>query len=153
MRKMTEFVMPIKVFAAMMFFGLIILYVIGGMLHNVLTGEVIEYAVPFIFVFQSAGLSIAIAAIWVLFFNESIIKKWRFFPRYILFALSTMAVLAISFFTFLNVPSEWSTSLLIATLTIFIGTTIFLSINELYYRKTGERYVEILNVYKKGLEQ
>jgi len=153
MRKMTEFVMPIKVFASMMFFGLIILYVVGGILHNLLTGEVIEYAIPFIFVFQSAGLSIIIAAIWTLFFNENIIKKWRFFPRYTLFAPSTMILLAISFFTFLEIPTEWVVSLLIATSTVFIGTTIFLSINELYYRKTGERYVEILNVYKKSLEQ
>ena len=145
--------MPIKVFGAMIFFGLVGLYVAGGILHGIITGEAIEYAIPFVYIFQSAGLSVAIAMMWALFFNESIIKKWRFFPRYILLSLSIATVLAISFFTFLAVPSEWVTPLLFVIAIVFAGITIFLTLNELHCRKTGERYVEILNAYKKNLSQ
>ncbi|MCL2568586.1 MAG: hypothetical protein FWE12_04005 [Oscillospiraceae bacterium] len=151
MRKLTEFVMPIKVFAAMIFFGLIGLYVASGILYAAWTGEAIEYAVPFVFVFQSAGLSAVIALLWGLFFGEGIFKNRRFFLRYTLFALSMLIVLAICFFTFLAVPAEWIRMWSLAAFVVFAGTTVFLSFNELYYKRTGERYVEILNAYKKSL--
>ena len=153
MKKLLEFVMPIKFFAAMAFFGLIALYVVSGMLYVVITGNTIEYAVPFMFVFQSMVMSIVIAIFWSLFFNETISRKWRFFLRYILFSLSLFAFLTVCFFTFLAIPAEWVVHMFFVSIVVFIGTTIFLTINELHYRKTGERYMEILNVYKKNLTQ
>jgi len=153
MKKLVEFVMPIKIFGAMIFFGLVGLYMAGGVLHIIITGERIAYTVPFVYLLQSAGLSIVFATLWALFFDENIIKKWRFFPRYILFALSIITLLAVSFFTFLAVPVQWASSLLFVFLAVFSVTTIFLSLNELYFKKTGERYVEMLNTYKKSLPQ
>ena len=153
MRKLVEFVMPVKFFAAMIFFGLIALYVVSGILNSVIMGEAVEYFIPFVFVFQSMGLSIIIAILWALFFSEVIIKKWRFFRRYALFSLSILILLVICFFTFLTVPAEWARIWFFVTLVVFAGTTIFLSLNELYYKKTGERYMEILNAYKKNLPQ
>jgi len=153
MKKITDLVMPIKFFAAMIFFGLIALYVAGGILHAAITGDTIEYAVPFIFVFQSMGLSIAIAMLWALFFGEATGKKWRFFVRYTIFSLLMLILLVICFFTFLAIPIEWAYALSSVALTVFVGTTVFLSLNELYYKRTGERYLEILNAYKKNLPQ
>jgi len=153
MKRVIDFVMPIKVFAAMMFFGLIVLYVLSGMLYSTFTGQVVEYAVPFVFIFQSLGLSIVIALLWPLFFSETFIKKWRFFQRYSMFAVSMFTLLVACFYTFLAVPTEWARFWLLATLAFFAGTTVFFSLNELYYRKTGERYMEILNAYKSNLSQ
>ena len=151
MKKLVEFVMPIKIFAAMIFFGLIVLYVISGIINAVILGEAIEYAIPFVFVFQSMGLSIVISLLWALFFNNVVIKKWRFLHRYILFAMSILILLVACFFTFLAAPTEWAKAWFFVTMVVFIGTTIFFSLNELYYKKTGEQYMEILNTYKKNL--
>ena len=153
MRKLTEFVMPIKVFAAMIFFGLIGLYVASGILYTFFTGEAIAYAVPFVFIFQSAGISAVVALLWGLIFSGSTVRKSRFFLRYILFALLLFTALIICFFTFLAVPISWVWFWFGATFTIFLGVTVFLGLNELYYKKTGTRYVEILNTYKKSLPQ
>ena len=151
MKKLIQFTMPLKFFSAMIFFGLIALYVVSGILHAIITSETIEYAVPFVFIFQTMGLSIIAAALWTLFFSDIIIKKWRFFLRYTLFALSILILLIICFFTFLSVPTEWARSWFITALVIFTGTTVFFSLNELAYRKTGVRYMEILNAYKENL--
>jgi len=153
MRRLTEFVMPIKVFAAMIFFGLIGLYVMSGILYRIITGEAIVYAVPFLFIFQSAGVSVVIALIWGAFFHGSAIRKSRFFLRYLLFTLLMFTAFVVCFFTFLAVPVEWTWLWFGSTAIIFTGTTVFLSLNELYYKKTGERYVEILNTYKRSLPQ
>ena len=153
MKNLVEFFMPIKVFAAMAFFGLICLYVVGGILYVVTTGEAIEFAIPFVFIFQSMGLSIVVAILWSLFFNQNIAKKWRFFLRYTLFALLMLALLAICFLTFLAIPTEWVRPLLFAALAFFAGTSVFVSLNELAYKKTGERYMETLKAYKKTLPQ
>jgi len=152
MRKLTEFVMPIKVFAAMIFFGLVGLYVSSGVLYTFFTGEAIAYAVPFVFIIQSAGISAVVALLWGLIFRSAV-RKSRFFLRYILFALLLLTTLVICFFTFLAVPISWVWFWFGATFTIFLGVTVFLGLNELYYKKTGQRYVEILNTYKKSLPQ
>ena len=153
MKKIAALVMPVKFFAAMIFFGLITLYVVSGILNAVIMGETIEYAVPFVFVFQSMGLSIVIAVLWAFFFSDIIISKWRFFKRYILFALLMLILLVTCFFTFLAVPAEWTIIWFLVTMIVFTGATIFLSLNELHYKKTGERYMEILNAYKKNFSQ
>jgi len=153
MKKLVEFVMPIKVFAAMMFFGLIVLYVVSGIAYAIITGQAIDYAVPFVFIFQSLGLSVVIALLWELLFNESIIKNWRFFRRYTMFSLSMLTLLMVCFFTFLAVPIEWARYWMFATLAFFAGTTVFFSLNELHYKKTGEQYMAVLNTYKKSLPQ
>ena len=153
MRKLTEFVMPVKVFAAMIFFGLIVLYVVSGILYTTITGDTIIQAIPFVFIFQSAGISVVIALLWGLFFGGSTVRKSRFFLRYILFALLMLTTIVVCFFTFLAVPMEWTWFWFLSISIIFIGTTVFLSFNELYYKRTGEQYVEILNTYKKSLPQ
>jgi hypothetical protein len=151
MKKLIDFVMPIKFFAAMIFFGFIVLYVIGGIAYSIITDNRIETAVPFIFIFQSIGLSVVIALVGSLFFNDIIIKGSRFFVRYFLFALLTFVLLTTSFLTFLSIPAEWVVFLFVTLLALFIGITIFLVINEQYFKKTGERYVSILNAYQKNL--
>ena len=135
----------------MMFFGLIVMYVLSGMLYTALTGQAIEHSVPFMFIFQSLGLSLVISLLWALFFNEIFIKKLRFFQRYTMFSLSMLILLAVCFFTFLAVPAEWARFWMFATLMFFAGTTVFFSLNELHYKKTGERYMEMLNTYKNTL--
>ena len=152
-KKLADLFMPIKIFAAMILCGLIMLYVVSGISYSIITGEVIEYTIPFAFVFQSMGISIVVSLLWGLFFHESMSKKWRFFPRYFLFSLIMLTILSISFFTILTVPLEWTIFWQGAVIIVFIGTTTFLSINEIYYRKTGERYLQALNTYKASISQ
>jgi len=151
MRRLIELVMPMKLFAAMIFFGLIALYVVGGMAHSIVMNEVIEHAVPFIYILQSMILSLVLSVIWALFFSDEAGKKWRFFIRYTLFSIIMFTTLIVCFFTFLAIPDEWAGTLLLVASVVFVGVTLFLSVNEIYYRKTGERYMEILAAYKKDV--
>jgi len=151
MKRLIDLVMPMKFFATMMFFGLIALYVVAGMAQSIIANEAIEYAVPFIYILQSTILSLVFSVIWALFFSEEASKRWRFFIRYGLFAIIVFAALIISFFAFLAIPTEWAWTLLLVAVVVFFGVTVFLSVNEMYYRKTGERYMEMLNSYKKSI--
>jgi len=151
MRRLVELVMPMKFFAAMIFFGLVALYVVGGVAHSIITNEAIEYAIPFVYILHSMILSLVFSVIWALFFSEEAGRRWRFFMRYTLFATIIFLTLIVSFFTFLAIPAEWAAALLLVMLVVFVGATSFLSVNEMYYRKTGERYMEILNSYKKSI--
>jgi phosphatidylserine synthase len=142
------FVMPLKAFAAGIFSGLMILYMITGFVFAGFTGEAFNYSIPFIFVFQGLILSILISILWGLFFSNVIIKKWRFFLRHIMFELSLLSLLAICFFTFLAIPTEWSKLWLIVAGILAFGVIILSSLSEMYFKKTGKHYTEMLKAYK-----
>lgn len=152
MKQLINFVMPLKIFAALMFAGLIGIYVVTAILHSIVTGDVMTSSISFVYLFQSVILSMLLSLFWSACFGQKIISRWRFFPRYILFATSMLIVLTISLFTFLALPNHWIKTLFLLALILFTGgVTIFLALNEYLHKKTGERYLNVLNEYQKKL--
>jgi hypothetical protein len=150
MKKLIEFVMPFKLFTAMIFSGFMILYMISSIFYSIVTGGENNYSVPFVFVLQSVGLSIIISVLWGVFFSNTIIKKWRFFLRHIMFVLSLIAILSIYFFNFFNISTEGARIWFIVAVIIAIFIIVLSCISEIYFRKIGKNYTEMLNIYKKN---
>jgi len=153
MKKLITFVMPMKLIAGGILFGLIGFYMVVGMLYARFTGVAFEHSVPFAFIWQGAILAVAIAILWEMFFGEAIIKKWRFFKRALFFNVSLVFLVALCFLTSFALPTDWAHLWLIGTGSISLGIAVISALNEIYYKKTGARYVEILNTYKKSLPQ
>ena len=153
MKKLIAFVMPMKLIAGGVLFGFIGFYMVVGILHARFTGAEFAHSIPFAFIWQGAILAVAIAILWEVSFGEVIIKKWRFFKRALLFNISLISLIVICFFMSFALPTDWAYLWLISVVSIGLGVAIMSSLNELYYKKTGERYVEILNAYKKNLPQ
>jgi len=148
MKKLLGFVMPLKTFAALIFAGLICLYMISGVLYSTLTGVPFNYTIPFIFAIQGLILSILIAILWGIFLGDALIKKWRYFLRYIVFALALLVLLAACLLTFFAVPTDWAKLWLIAAGFLAAGIFVLSVASEIYFQVTGKRYTEILNAYK-----
>ena len=148
MRKLMAFVMPVKLVAGGILFGLIGLTMVVSTLHARLTGVEFDYSLPFSFILQGAVLAVIVASLLELFFGETLIKKWRFFKRAKMFCLSLIPLIVILFFLPFALRSEaWLYLWFIGIVVIAMGI-IVAGITEVYYRKTGERYTEILRAYK-----
>ena len=148
MKKIMDFVMPIKLIAGGILFGLIGFYMVVGTLYARIMGVGFEYSIPFAFIIQGAALSIIIAVLWEIFFGEVLIKKWRFFKRALVFNFLLTLLIVICFLTSFVLPSDWAYLWLIGTGILAFGIAIMSLLNEIYYRKTGKQYNEILRVYK-----
>jgi len=150
MRKFVDFIMPIKLIAGGVLAGLIGFYMVVGTLYARISGADFEYSIPFAFILQGAAIAICIAVLWEVFFGEVVIKKWRFFKRALTFNAALVALIVICFFTSFALPSDWAYLWLIGTVAIAVGMGVMSCLAEVYYRKTGERYNEMLRVYKEG---
>ena len=150
MKKIMDFVIPVKLIAGGVLAGLIGFYMVVGTLYAQFTGVEFEYSIPFAFILQGALLAIAISVLWEVCFGEKIIKKWRFFKRAIVFNLLLMCLIIICFFTSFALPTEWACLWLIGASIIALGVSVMSGLNEIYYRKTGKRYNEILRIYQKN---
>jgi hypothetical protein len=139
---------PFKAFGSMIFAGIIILYIVSATMYAMVTGKEFNYSIPFIFVLQGLGLSVLISLLWGLFFSDAVIKKSRFFIRHILFELSLMILLAVCFFTFLAIPTEWAKLWLITIGVVSVFVIVLSSICEMCYKKTGKRYTAILKAFQ-----
>lgn len=154
MKQLIHFVMPLKIFAALMFAGLIGLYVATAILQHLFTGESITSYIPFLYLFHSVILSVVCAILWSVCLHHTLFKKWRFFPRYLLFAALMISLLSFSLFTFLALPEHWMPSSFFLVLCCFTGgITVFFALNEHMHKKTGERYLNVLSEYQKTLPQ
>jgi len=150
MKKLMAFVMPIKFVAGGVLAGLIGFYMVVGTIYARFTGAEFEYSIPFAFIIQGAVLAIAIAILWEVFFGETIIKKWRFFRRALAFNLSLLLFIAICFLTSFALPIDWAYLWLIGTGAITLGISVMSGLNEIYCRKTGKRYNEMLRIYQEN---
>jgi len=150
MKKFMSFIMPMKLIAGGIFAGLIGFYMVVGTLYTQFTGAAFEYSIPFAFIIQGAVLAVAIATLWGVFFGEMVIKKWRFFKRAFAFNLSLIIVIALCVLTSfaLPMPGDWAYLWLIGAGIIALGISVMSGLNEIYYRKTGERYTEMLHLYQ-----
>ena len=153
MKKLIAFTMPIKIFASMIFAGLMCLYIASGVLYGFFIDADFSYSIPFVFVIQGLLLSVLIAVFWEVFFGDIVIKKLRFIWRIIAFGILLMALLAVCFLTFFAIPTEWAYMWLVAVGAITLFVAIMSGLNELYYRKTGEKYTEMLRIYKERQQE
>jgi len=151
MKKIMAFVLPIKSMAAMVFAGFICLYVVSSIIYSTIKNMEFNHTIPFIFILQGLGLSILISFLWELFFSNIVIKNWRFFLRHLLFELSLMVLLAICFLTFLAIPTDLGKLWLIVIGIVAAGIIIVSGIGEMYYKKMGKRYTEVLKTYKSNI--
>ena len=150
MRKFVGLIMPMKLIAGGVLAGLIGFYMVVGTLYAHISGADFEYSIPFAFIIQGAVLAICIAVLWEVFFGEAVIKKWRFFKRALVFNAALVALVVVCFITSFGLPSDWAYLWLIGAGVIAVGMGVMSCLAELYYRKAGERYNEILRVYKEG---
>ena len=152
MKKLADFVMPLKMFGAAIFSGFMILYMVSGVVYAYVTTEDFNYAVPFVFVLQGLLLAALISLLWGVFFSDVLIKKWRVSPRLIVFSISLMILLGACVLTFIAIPTDWAQLWLITNSCIGFGLIVFAIVNEIRLKATGRRYTEVLNKYKTGLE-
>jgi len=150
MKKLIDFIMPMKLIAGGVLAGLIGFYMVVGTLYARFTGAEFEYNIPFAFIVQGAALAIAIAVLWEVFFGEMVIKKWRFFSRALMFNILLILLIVICFLTSFALPSDWAYLWLTGAGAIAVGIAVISGLAEMYYRKTGERYNEMLRVYKQS---
>jgi hypothetical protein len=68
-----------------------------------------------------------------------------------MFEISLLVLLAVCFLTFLAIPTDWAKLWLIAAGIVAVGIITISSIGEMYYKKTGKRYTEILKTYKTNI--
>lgn len=149
MRKKLLFAFKIKVMAAFVFSGLILAYIISGVLYSAFKHVPFADNIPFIFILRDLLLAILIAAFWQIFLTDSFIKKMRYYLRIILF-VGTLSVLLFGFFMIYYVsPMDWAKLWLIIAGLFVLLLAIISIVFELYFRKTGKRYTEKLEEYKK----
>jgi hypothetical protein len=151
LQALTNFVMPLKMFASAIFTGIIILYMVSGVAYAYITGNAFEYAIPFVFVLQGLLLAALISLLWGIFISEAIIKSWRYFQRLIVFSIFLMILLAACIVTFIAIPTEWSWFWLIINGAIGLGLIKFSVISEIRFKRTGKRYTEILKNFQSGI--
>ena len=148
MKKMMQFVMPVKSLAAMVFAGLMCAYMAAGSLYAVITGTPFKYNIPFAFVLEGLMLSIVIAILWIVLLSDTFIKRMRFSPRLILFAVGLAAALGLCFLVFFARHTDWA-KLWLIVIGVFVFAVIALSVlAELYFKATGRRYTELLKDYQ-----
>ena len=151
MKKVMAFVLPLKAMAAMIFAGFICLYMISGVIYNFFTENEFYFSIPYTFILQGLGLSVLISILWELFFGNVLIKTCRFFLRHLMFELSLLTLFAICFLKIISIPTEWAKLWLIAAAIITAGIIIISGICEIYFKKAGKRYTEILRSYKSSI--
>jgi len=148
MKKIIALSVPLKAFAAMLFSGMMILYMVSGTVYSMFIEEVFSFSIPFVFALQGMVLSMVISIMWGVFFSDVVIKKWRFFVRYLAFKLSLLPFLALCFYTFLAIPSQWVVPWFVALVTIMLFIFVIAALNEVVLRRAGKHYTEALKAYK-----
>ena len=148
MKKIIELTTPIKAFAAMLFAGFVILYMVGGVLYANFLDTSYDYTISFVLILLSIGFSTLLSLLWGICFSDVVIKKWRFIYRYLLFGFSALVLLGLSFVVSSLMSIERPMLWLIVALVIGIFAIVLAFLREWYFRKTGEHYTELLKLYQ-----
>jgi len=147
MKKMMNFIARVKFIAAGVFCGLIGFYMVVGTLYTRFRGLDFDYAIPFAFIIHGAAFALVTATLWEVFFGETI-KHWRFIVRALAFDLLLALTILACFATSFILPQDWAHLWLAGVLVIAVGIAVISCVCEWYFRKTGERYNEMLRVFK-----
>ena len=148
MKKIIELTTPIKAFAAMLFAGFICLYMAGGVLYVNFVDTSFDYTISFIHLLKGIGFSTLLSLLWGISFSDVVIKKWKFFHRYLLFDFSLLILAALSFLISSLISIEWSALWLISAIILYIFAAVLALLCELHFRKTGDQYTELLKIYQ-----
>ncbi|MCL2782957.1 MAG: hypothetical protein FWD80_03165 [Propionibacteriaceae bacterium] len=148
MNKLMSVLMPIKSLAALIFAGLIVLYMVAGAIVPAVIHQPFNFTIPFIFVIEGVVLSVLIAGLWGVFFGDQAVLQWRYFPKLIVFCLAMAALLTLSVLVFFGWHTDWAKLWWMVIACIMAGVVGVSIIGELYYRKTGRRYTQILQNYQ-----
>ena len=142
MKKLIQFLMPVKTLAAMVFSGLMCAYVAAGALYGLIIYPAFEYTVPFIFVIQGVVMSIVIAALWEYLLGGFWIKKMRYLPRLVIFVASMTVLLTLGLLAFIPWHTNEAKLWLIVAGFFIAAIGAFSIIGEAYYRLTGKKYTK-----------
>jgi len=148
MKKMMNFLVPVKFVAGGVLAGLLGFYMVVGALYAYLRGLDFVYSIPFAFVIQGAVLAILIAAVWELCMGDTIIKKWRFVARAWLFNGLLAVLVGVCFATSFVLPADWAYVWLTGAGVITVGFAVMAGLYEWYCRRVGKRYTEALHRYQ-----
>ena len=148
MKKAIHFIMQIKTFAALLFAGMICLYMVGGAFVAYALHQPFAFAIPFIFILEGLVLSVLISILWGVFFSGLYVKQWRYFPRLVVFSSLLLLIFAMCFLVFFAIHTNWAKLWWIVAAGIEAGVIALSIVAELYYKTTGKRYTEILQAYK-----
>ena len=151
MKKAIFYLMQIKRLAPLVFTIMICLYMVGGVLYNWIFKDQFNqfnYTIPFIFIIEGLVLSVSISVLHGVFFSGTIIRKWRYLPRLVLFSLSLLVLLALCVLVFFASPTNWAKLWWIAIGCAAAGVVFLSIIAELYFRMTGKHYTEKLKTFK-----
>lgn len=151
MKKLMQFVMPVKTLAAMIFAGLMCAYVVVGALYAAIFYPQFEFTVPFIFVIQGIIMSVVIAGLWEVLLGDGWIKKMRYLPRLVIFAALMIIVLTLGLLTFVPWHTNEAKLWLVVTGLVITAIGVLSIIGEMYYRYTGKKYTEILKKYQANI--
>lgn len=149
MNKMMAFVLPMKNFAAMIFSGFIILYMVTGVFYGSIYKQTFDYKIPFTFVLQGLVLALLISYFWFILFHPK--RKSRTFIRLIAFAMIVFGLVNFSALLLFAASTEWAALWMVTTMMISIGVIIIALLGEYFFRKEGKRYTEKLKDYQAGL--
>jgi hypothetical protein len=149
MKKLMAVVLPVKNFAAMIFTGLMTLYVVTGALFAAISGAYFDYTIPFAFVLRGLVLSLVISVLWAALFSGK--HKSRAFIRIIAFAALLAVLVKFSAFTFLAVPALWAALWATVTAAVSLGLVIMAMLGEVYFRREGKRYTAALRELQANL--
>lgn len=149
MKRKLLFAFRIKTMSAYVFAGLILTYIILGFLYSTIKHVQFESSMPFIFILRDLLLAILIAVFWQIFLTDFYIKKIRYYLRIIIFVGILSILLFGLFLIFYVAPMDWAKLWLIIAGIFVILIAIISIVCELYFRKTGKRYTEYLEEYKK----
>jgi len=147
MKKLMYWSILLKSHAAMFLTGLIVLYMVVSTGHALITGESLELAIPFAYVIQSMVLSVIISVLWVVFFEDNLIKKARYFVRLIMFSLSLIPIFAVCLWLFYVISSEWTFLWVAIAGLLIVGLIIISLLFEVYFKLEGKRYTNVLMRY------
>jgi len=148
MSKLFDFVMSVKSLAALIFSGLMVLYLIAGAIVPAVQKAPFDYTVPYIFVIEGIVLAFVIAILWGVLFGEHGIEKWRYLPRLLVFCLSLAVLLVLSVLVFFGWHTDWAKLWWIVVACIMAGLVLVSLAGEWYFRRTGRRYTQILRRYQ-----
>ncbi|MCL2483634.1 MAG: hypothetical protein FWF43_09535 [Propionibacteriaceae bacterium] len=148
MSRVVEVVMSAKTLAAMVFSGLMVLYLIGGALVTPVFGVSFNYTVPFIFVIEGLVVSVLISVVWTWLFGDQTHSTTRYFPRLVIFCLAMAVMLTLSVLVFFGWHTDWAKLWWIVMACVMAGIVVVSVIAEAYFRRTGRRYTQILQARK-----
>ena len=146
MKNFLEGVLEWKTWAALMFSGAVVIYIVIAALMGATEIPILE--IVSLLIVSTAGTFIQYVA-----FGPRIIKRMRYTVRMIVFAVPFLALLSGVAYFFHWFPSEhglaWL-SFLAGFLLAFAGATISF---EIYFKVTGKKYDGLLGQYRKRLEE